>query len=449
MKRIGLLLLKILGIFLLVVLVFLSFSVAPIDRTLPQEQAFYQEMMDQIDNSIDPLPVSDTTRYEVGFAKRSITPSFTTATAGYVKRKGKHFTSIRDSVFVRTMIVKQADLEVALVSLDMLIVPPILYHRLEEALKVYGFPMEQVYLGTTHTHNSVGNWDDHLVGEIYAGNFNSQLIDYLVQQMVTCLDEARNDIQRASLRYGVIPVREAVSNRLIKNGPVDSLFHLIEIVREDGSKGIVASYSAHATCMPTADLRLSRDYPGALVDQLETLDYSFALFMAGAVGSHAPMSMKNGEEKINAMANRLSLAVPDIRWEEIPADGLKMVRIPLQLGQQQIKILPGWRVREWLSLPLLGESNPALTLVKIGNLVLLGTPCDFSGLLTGPVYKKASEKNVHVMVTSFNGGYIGYITPDEYYDLEKYETQTMNWYGPGNGTYMQQCMMRMLDNIAR
>jgi hypothetical protein len=80
---------------------------------------------------------------------------------------------------------------------------------------------------------------------------------------------------------------------------------------------------------------------------------------------------------------------------------------------------------------------------------MLGTPCDFSGMLTNPIYKKAVEKNIHVMVTSFNGGYIGYITPDEYYDLEKYETQTMNWYGPGNGTYLQQCLIRMLDTSSQ
>jgi hypothetical protein len=449
MKKFGLLLIKIGVALVLIILLFLSVSIAPIDRTLPQEQAFYQEMMDQIDRAIDPILVSDTSRYEVGFAKQSITPSFTTATAGYVKRKGEHFTDIRDSVFVRTMLIKQDGQELALVSLDMLIVPPILFNRLEEALSQYGFPMEQVYLGTTHTHNSVGNWDDHLVGEIYAGEFNSQLIDFLVQQIVSCLDEARANMQRASLRYGAIAMRETVNNRLLKNGPVDSLFHLVEIVREDGSKGIVASYSAHATCMSSGDLRLSRDYPGALVDQLESMDYSFAMFMAGAVGSHAPMSMTNGDEKINTMADRLSQAVPKVRWEEIHASGLRLVRIPLLLGKQQIKVLPGWRVREWLSLPLLGESNPSLTLVKIGNLVMLGTPCDFSGMLTNPIYKKAVEKNIHVMVTSFNGGYIGYITPDEYYDLEKYETQTMNWYGPGNGTYLQQCLIRMLDTISQ
>ena len=241
MKRAGLLILKAGVVFVLIILVFLSISVAPIDRTLPQEEAFYREMMDEIDQAISPIPISDTSQYEVGYSKQSITPSFTTATAGYVKRKGKHFTSIRDSVFVRTMIIKQARQELALVSLDMLIIPPILFQRLEKALRDYGFPMEQVYLGTTHTHNSVGNWDDHLVGEIYAGEFNPELIDFMVRQIVSGLDQARKNSQKASMRYGAVPVRETVNNRLIKNGPVDSLFHLVEIVRQDGSKGIFAS----------------------------------------------------------------------------------------------------------------------------------------------------------------------------------------------------------------
>ena len=39
------------------------------------------------------------------------------------------------------------------------------------------------------------------------------------------------------------------------------------------------------------------------------------------------------------------------------------------------------------------------------------------------------------MVTSFNGGYIGYITNDKWYDLKEYETFTMNWFGPYNGSY--------------
>jgi hypothetical protein len=51
------------------------------------------------------------------------------------------------------------------------------------------------------------------------------------------------------------------------------------------------------------------------------------------------------------------------------------------------------------------------------------------------------------MVTSFNGGYIGYITPVKYYDVDHYETRTMNWYGPGTGEYIVTCQQKMMDAV--
>jgi len=52
-----------------------------------------------------------------------------------------------------------------------------------------------------------------------------------------------------------------------------------------------------------------------------------------------------------------------------------------------------------------------------------------------------------VLVTSFNGGYIGYITKDEWYNLKEYETFVMNWYGPYNGAYFVGLIQRLLEVI--
>jgi neutral ceramidase len=449
MKKAVFVILKVLGIFLAALLVFISLSIAPVDRNLPEAFVYYDRMMSSIDHKLQDPPALDGSPYSIGFGKASITPSFTTPTAGYVKRKGAHFSGVRDSIFVRTMVIRQEQTEVAMVSLDMLIVPPLLYNQLAVELPESDFSIDQVYLGATHSHNSIGQWDDHLVGEIYAGGYNEELIAFLARQIVASIRQARADIQPGVLRYASIPVRSAVNNRLIRGGPVDSLLHMVEVVREDGTRGMLTSYSAHATCMSSADLRLSRDYPGELVDKIESNGYAFAMFMAGAVGSHAPASGADGDEKIKAMASMLFEATYSAEWKELKVSGLEFYRIPLQLGKQQIKILPNWRVREWLSLRLLGEHPSALTVLRIGDLVLFGTPCDFSGLLTHPVYQRARELQVYALVTSFNGGYIGYITPDEYYDLEKYETQTMNWYGPGNGTYIQECLLDIMDGVVR
>jgi neutral ceramidase len=427
------------------ILLFLAFAIAPVDRTLPQDQPFYEAMFGQIDSVMRKQESSVSDSIRVGFAKVSITPHYPTATAGYVKRKGARITSIRDSVFVRTMIIQQERKSIAVVSLDMLIVPPILYNRLVDALPDIHYTIDQVYLGTTHTHNSFGQWDDHLVGETFAGKFDPELIEFVTSQILTSIQNAAQDSQPADILYGSVEVREAVTNRLIKDGEVDPLLHMVEVHRKDGTKGVFTSFSAHATCMSSRDLRLSRDYPGQWVDTLEANGYDFAMFMAGAVGSHAPIAMENGDEKIETMATLLTTAVQHVELKKVEATALRFHRIPLLLGKQQIKVLPDWRVREWLSLPLMGKYTPSLTMLQMGNMIMLGTPCDFSGMLTRPIYSTASRFDKHAFVTSFNGSYIGYITPDDYYDLEKYETQTMNWYGPGNGAYVQKCLNHMIE----
>jgi hypothetical protein len=51
------------------------------------------------------------------------------------------------------------------------------------------------------------------------------------------------------------------------------------------------------------------------------------------------------------------------------------------------------------------------------------------------------------MINSFNGGYVGYITDDKWYDrtdINTYETYTMHWYGPYNGTYFSKLIKEII-----
>ena len=79
----------------------------------------------------------------------------------------------------------------------------------------------------------------------------------------------------------------------------------------------------------------------------------------------------------------------------------------------------------------------------MGNVILMGTPCDFSGELTEEIRSAARRQGFHAIVTSFNGHYIGYITADKYYDRSHYETRLMNWYGPGNGAYLTESLLEL------
>ena len=54
-----------------------------------------------------------------------------------------------------------------------------------------------------------------------------------------------------------------------------------------------------------------------------------------------------------------------------------------------------------------------------------------------------------MIVTSFNGDYVGYITEDEHYDHASHaEVRTMNWVGPYFGEYFSNVIMEGVKKVA-
>lgn len=448
-KLIRILLFSILAL-VAVVILFVLVSVIPVDRTPYYEKAFYAEMQFRLDSLQDVQVRESVNSFSAGYAKVNLTPPYRTATAGYAKRKGALFSYVHDSIYVRTMVVDNGTATVALVTADLLLIPPTVTEKLSARLPA-GFDLSNTYLSATHTHNSVGNWGEGLVGALYSGPYDDSLVSFIADKIAESIDLANQNVMPAQLYAGTIPVNGAVYNRLAdEEGTVDSLLRVIEVRRADSARLILTSFTAHATCLYGRDLELSRDYPGRLVDELEAKGYTFAMFMAGAVGSHGCKGPQDGWERIDYLGEHIAhtfLDHPEI-LKPVTDSTLIMITVPLALGPPQVKVLKDWRVRPWLYRKLVGEYPAWLTAMRIGDVVLLGAPCDFSGELMPPIDSAASASDLRAMVTSFNGGYIGYITLDKYYDRDHYETRLMNWYGPGNGAYLTECMIRMMEAVS-
>ncbi|WP_332368477.1 hypothetical protein [Spirosoma telluris] len=124
-----------------------------------------------------------------------------------------------------------------------------------------------------------------------------------------------------------------------------------------------------------------------------------------------------------------------------------MFTLPLGLREPHPRVIGNWRVRPWLFYAIYGDYPSDLKALRIGQTVLLGTPCDFSGEFVADFKPLATQKGVNLMITSFDGGYIGYVTPDAYYNRPTYETRDMNWFGPYNGAYFEEMMMGLLKKI--
>ena len=88
--------------------------------------------------------------------------------------------------------------------------------------------------------------------------------------------------------------------------------------------------------------------------------------------------------------------------------------------------------------------NDTLTIVS----PISGGPSEKLGILAGDKIVKIDGKSsvkiarddvpkkLKLIVTSFNGGYMGYVTDCRRYKLNTYETRTMGWFGDNNGDYL-------------
>lgn len=449
MRRFGIYLLRIVVVVLAIAVLIALVTLQFVDPTPALKQPRYKTMQHRLADYL-PFPAygSDSI-WKSGYARLSIIPEFPVSTAGYGSRRGKISTGILDSLYVNVIVLDNEEESVALVSLDMLIVPPDLVDLLETKLAGTSFTMNQVYLGATHTHNGLGNWSEGAPQLLY-GEYSQEVITFLADRIVMAIQQASAHLIRSQLFYGTSYEGRLVKNRIDKvEGRLDSTIRVLEIQREDDKQLMLVSYTAHPTCLRENDLRLSRDYPGKLTDSLEAKGVDFAMFYAGAVGSHGCRVPERGEPCLEYMAGQLADKILHLEPRLLTSTSLGLSRIKLDLGPPQLRVSDEVCLRPWVFRRLIGESPLTLTSLQIGDLVMLGTPCDFSGELTQPLDSAARLQELSVMVTSFNGGYAGYITRDDFYHRDHYETRLMNWYGPGNGAYFQDLMLGMIQKHSR
>ncbi|MFN8349321.1 MAG: neutral/alkaline non-lysosomal ceramidase N-terminal domain-containing protein [Spirosomataceae bacterium] len=446
-------LLKVLGGLVLLIVILLACMVTTVDDTPYKEMAYYQQWK----KSVSSLPFTNhnsqlTTHnsINVGWAKVNFTPPSPTPTAGYGVRRGALYTSVHDSIYVRAIVIDNGTTKAAIVAADLLIMPPAVTEQLRTKLNVTGIPFEQVYFGATHSHNSMGGWSGGIVGELFGGEFNPKNVTWIADAIVKAVQQAQKEMKPASIGYHEVADTARIRNRLIKGGPVDPYVRTVQFVRNDGKKALLCSYAAHSTITSSDNIVLSRDYPGVLVDSLEKGEADFAVFMSGAVGSMTP-HIEGATDFIQAAAEADSLE-SDVQ-KQLPGmqpfvnPSFQMLTLPLPLREPNPRISLHWRLRPWVFHKAFGDFPNYVKVLRIGNLLMVGFPCDFSGELVADMSAYAEKKGLKLMVTSFNGGYIGYITPDKYYSKDSYETLTMNWFGPYNGAYFQEIARDIIDKM--
>ncbi len=430
--------------FIMALAVILFSLIGPIDRTPLADQDFYKEMMSVLD-TVSLRTQVPTQTLKAGWGKISITPDHSMPMAGYRMRDG--FTSVHDSLYARVIGLNNGNISCYLISVDLLLFPPAIKQKLQNKISQEFTNKPFLYFSATHTHNGIGGWNNSLAGTFVLGDYEDAWVNQTTERLLTEIRRIDNSMQPARLSYWEADAAEYTENRLKKEAPHDGTLRGIKFETADSASAQLVTFSAHATSISKNSNALSGDYPAALISQLN--ENSFGIFMAGMVGSHRLSGLSENEFELvtkagEVLSQKISKANYDNAFDSVQITAL---HIPIQFGPSQLRISKNWKLRDWMFSLVLNPIQGELTYLQLGNIVMIGTPCDFSGELyvTHKLNELAASQKKHLIITSFNGDYAGYITEDSHYEqLAKEEVMGMNWVGPYYGDYFSEMISILL-----
>lgn len=420
--------------------------VAPIDRQHYREQAYYRQTMQALDSLEASLSIRQTDSLKAGWSRKNITPAEKLHLMGY-GWKGD-YEAVHDSLMLRCFVFDNGQKKIALLSYDLMIVHPDLAQAICHAADTAALSLQGIYFSAVHTHKGYGEWAKGLSGRLTAGGYNPELVDFMVRQSLAAIREAGQRSRTVEVGYAAFSRPDLLRNRLTRTAAADDSLRVLKLAQPGGETALLCTYAAHATFISSRSMELSADYPGQLVKALERHpSVDFAAYAAGAVGSHSPVRIGDFTyAKMEAYAE--NLAAPLLDSLDViatqPVSRMCFARLPLRLGGAQLKIAEQWRVRPWLFETFFGKLQPKISLLMLEDVVLMGVPADFSGML----YDQLQTPPFHLMISSFSGSYIGYVIPDTHYGLPHREARELNWFGPYTGSYVSEVMGRLLEILA-
>lgn len=418
-------------------------TLTTVDRSPKEDSSFYKNTLADLDTST--WSSSTSSHWLGGWAAVNVTPAQPAELVGYSPRGP--YTFVQDSSHVKALTLSNGKSSIAWLNYELLIVHPQLADQVRAGVQEAGISLDQLIFTATHTHSGMGGYMPGMVGSLAFGGYDEQVVEQLVAGSVRALQTALASQDTVTIAYKKTSVPDLVSNRFVKGGPTDPFVRQVLLQQKNGKKASFITYSAHATALSSKFMGLSGDYPAFLTQHLEEEEVDFALFAAGTVGSHRPLTQGNTPEQVNAYAlaieTRLSADTSAVALQG--AALLRTSQLQINLGEPQLRISNNLRLRPWVFRYLLGEMPAYLDISQVGNILFISSSGELSGVFYEAWDALAEEKGLHLVVTVFNGSYVGYITPDELYDAQFHEVREMNWFGPGNGQYFDRLIKGLIQ----
>ncbi len=426
------------------------------------ESDYYKAALDSIKTSATQNDLAQAPRQlQAGWAVRIMTPNVGVPMGGYSARPdGKKSKGVRDELKARAIAFSDGVDTVVVLGADMLIIPPnIAALAVERVAAQTPLTSNDVYFSATHTHCGPGAFAPGLASKISAGEYDPAVPEFLSIAFADAIIEAFNNLKPAQIASGVINAEQYIRNRTRK-APVDGNLNYMVVEQEGGRRCYVVRWSAHPTIFDSDMMEFSAEFPGEMMRYVEEQTGANAMYLGGGLGSMSPNAADapTDSEKVALYGRTMGQLLLDnttqpafMNYTEVAS-----VRVPVGVPASQTRPLsPKWRLSPIASKILGVPPEGWIQGARIGNTILVGMPFDTSGELTREWHEQAARDGWDLWVTSFAGAYLGYLSPDKYYnEVDEnghldYETGLMNWLGPQSEAYFAALMKEIIGNFGK
>ena len=214
----------------------------------------------------------------------------------------RHAERVLDSLYVGVLAIKQKDETVLLISSDLCSMGFAENLKIRQEIgKKFGIKTENIILSTIHTHSgpvtrTAAGWGEADL---------SYLNDFFLKRCIEAADEALKFMQPALVASGKADCYAGINRRQINkegkislgqnpDGPYDPQLTVVAFKSTEGKYiGSFVHFAAHPT-VAGANLSITRDWPGVMVDRVEELTDAPCMYINGAEGDVGPR-LSNGK----------------------------------------------------------------------------------------------------------------------------------------------------------
>ncbi|MGE3317491.1 MAG: neutral/alkaline non-lysosomal ceramidase N-terminal domain-containing protein, partial [Planctomycetaceae bacterium] len=238
------------------------------------------------------LAADDAAKFEVGFAKRDITPPVGVPMWGYGARHDMLSIGTLDPLFAKAVVIHAGDDKVALVGLDIGRGPTAPMMEQIRATIAEKAKIKHVMISGSHSHH--GPVIELTDREGYGKGKFEKAVDYsrkLPELIAEAILEADKNAKPARMGVAKRTDLQLSRNRQSKREKkiTDPMIGVLRFDDEAGQPiAVLVNFTAHPVMTDNKILKYSADYPGFMQNKVESVLKTNCMFMQGASGDQSP-----------------------------------------------------------------------------------------------------------------------------------------------------------------